>query len=102
MASSKETQKRQMAKAFDQAVLNADTFDEWQQLAEDYDRQSGADAWCEKDESSLYDSASISTRLQRLRRLRKAGNNHGLLFALSEGGSRFLGIESKKRAILVD
>ncbi len=85
MASSKEKQKRQMAKAFDQAVLNADTFEEWQQLAEDYDRQSGADAWREKDESSLYDSASISTRLQRLRRLRKAGNNHGLLFALSEG-----------------
>ena len=85
MASRKDTQKRQIGKAFDQAVLGANTFDEWQALAEDYDRQSGGAVWREKDDSSLYDAASINTRLQRLRRLRKAGNNHGLLFALSEG-----------------
>ena len=85
MASRKETQKRKSVKAFDQSVLNADTFDEWQALAEDYDRQSGGAVWREKDDSSLYDAVSISTRLQRLRRLRKSGNNHGLLFALSEG-----------------
>ena len=45
MASRKDTQKRQIGKAFDQAVLGANTFDEWQALAEDYDRQSGGAAW---------------------------------------------------------
>ena len=85
MASRNETQNRKITKAFDQAVLHAETFEQWQKLAEDYDQQSGGDVWRAKDESSLYDAVSISTRLQRLRRLRKAGNNHGLLFALSEG-----------------
>ena len=85
MASRNETQNRKITKAFDQAVLDAQTFEQWQKLAEDYDQQSGGDVWRAKDESSLYDAVSISTRLQRLRRLRKAGNNHGLLFALSEG-----------------
>ena len=50
MASRKETQKRKSAKAFDQSVLNADTFDEWQALAEDYDRQSGGAVWRAKDD----------------------------------------------------
>ena len=85
MASTKDTQKSKMAKKFDQSVLKANTFDEWLGLAEDYDRQSGGTVWREKDESSLYDAASINTRLQRLRRLSKAGNDDGLLFALSEG-----------------
>jgi TAG lipase/steryl ester hydrolase/phospholipase A2/LPA acyltransferase len=85
MVSTKDTQKRKMAKDFDQSALNANTFDDWLGLAQDYDRQSGGTAWRKKDESSLYDAASINTRLQRLRRLGKAGNDHGLLFALSEG-----------------
>ena len=85
MASRKDTQNRHLRKEFEHSVLSANTYDEWLELAEEYDRQTGAALWREKDASSLYDAASINTRLQRLRRLRKAKDNHGLLFALSEG-----------------
>lgn len=63
----------------------ASSFAQWRELAADHDRLTGGDLWRAKDESHLYDAASIGGRLQRLRKLRKQGDDHGLLFALSEG-----------------
>ena len=63
----------------------ARSFTQWQALAEAHDHQTGRDAWRLKADSPLYDDVSINTRLQRLRKLRKRGDNQGLLFALSEG-----------------
>jgi NTE family protein len=63
----------------------ADSYAEWLQLATEHDQLTGADAWRRKESSPLYDHANISTRLERLRRLRKRGDDQGLLFALNEG-----------------
>lgn len=66
-------------------MAQAASYDDWYALAESHDRETGADLWRQKDESQQYDSASIGKRLKRLRRLRKKGDDHGLLFALNEG-----------------
>lgn len=63
----------------------ADTYQQWLQLAQSHDVETGADLWRQKQESGVYDSRSIGTRLARLRRLRKKGDDKGLLFALNEG-----------------
>jgi NTE family protein len=66
-------------------MAQAKSYDDWFELAESRDRATGADLWRQKDESQQYDSVSIGKRLRRLRRLRKKGDDHGLLFALNEG-----------------
>ena len=49
------------------------------------DAHNGLDRWKAIDQSQRYDYASIRLRLDRLRRLRKRGDNRGLLFNLNEG-----------------
>lgn len=66
-------------------LAEADSYERWLELAREHDHQTGADLWREKDASRLYDHSSITTRLKRLRRLRKKKDDHGLLFALNEG-----------------
>ena len=66
-------------------IQDADSYARWLELAHQYDHESGADQWRQRDESRLYDSDSIRTRLRRLRRLRNSGDDHRLLFALNEG-----------------
>ena len=66
-------------------MAEAESFEQWLQLAAEYDEQSGGQVWRHNDGSRLYDSSSINIRLQRLRRLRKRGDDKGLLFALNEG-----------------
>ncbi len=61
------------------------SYDEWLELAALHDQETGSDQWREEDESPLYDHGSIKTRLRKLRRLNKNGDDHGLLFALNEG-----------------
>jgi TAG lipase/steryl ester hydrolase/phospholipase A2/LPA acyltransferase len=85
MASGKYARKSRTTRELDDSIATVNSFQQWQELAEAYDRHTGADVWRSTDESPLYDSASISTRLQRLRKLRKKGDDHGLLFALNEG-----------------
>ncbi|MCB1679356.1 MAG: DUF3336 domain-containing protein [Halioglobus sp.] len=63
----------------------ADSFEEWQELATQYDAVSGGDQWRKTPASQRYDHASITRRLRRLRRLRRADDDRGLLFALNEG-----------------
>lgn len=72
-------------KNIERDMRGAQSYDEWYELAQAHDRETGADAWREDDESSLYDYANINTRLRRLRRLRKKGDDQGLLFVLNEG-----------------
>jgi TAG lipase / steryl ester hydrolase / phospholipase A2 / LPA acyltransferase len=78
-------QKYQSVRALDASLATADSFEQWQELALAYDVLTGNYLWREQDESSLYDASSINMRLHRLRKLRTKGDNHGLLFALSEG-----------------
>ena len=63
----------------------ADSYQEWYELAAEHDRVSGNESWRNDESSGLYDHNNINTRLAKLRRLRKKGDDHGLLFALNEG-----------------
>ena len=63
----------------------AKSYDEWREAAIAHDKASGVDGWVDADESKHFDHASIRRRLGRLRRLRKANDHAGILFALNEG-----------------
>ena len=63
----------------------AGSYEEWREAAIAHDKASGVDSWVESDESKHFDYASIRRRLGRLRRLRKADDYGGILFALNEG-----------------
>ena len=63
----------------------AESYEEWRAAAVAHDKQSGVVRWKSSDESKHFDYKSIRRRLRRLRRLRAAGNNAGVLFALNEG-----------------
>ena len=85
MADRQYFRKNPATRELDAAIAKAQGFAQWRALAEAHDHQTGRDIWQEKADSPLYDDASINTRLQRLRKLRKQGDDNGLLFALSEG-----------------
>lgn len=85
MASRKYPRKNRKSQELEESVATANSFEEWRELAAACDRETGADLWRETNESPLYDAASINTRLQRLRKLRRKGDDQGLLFALNEG-----------------
>lgn len=72
-------------KQIERALAEAGCYDEWFELAAAHDRETGADAWRKRGESRLYDHGNIEERLKKLRRLRKKGDDHGLLFTLNEG-----------------
>jgi TAG lipase / steryl ester hydrolase / phospholipase A2 / LPA acyltransferase len=61
------------------------TYSEWVAAALTYDQATGRQRWRERSASSLYDHVMISERLQRLRGLRAAGDDQGLLFEIEEG-----------------
>jgi len=77
--------KRYNLRKLDRQMVEADSYDQWLELAGEHDRQTGADEWRQNDESKLYDFSNINTRLQRLRRLRNKGDDRRLLFVLNEG-----------------
>jgi NTE family protein len=63
----------------------ASSYEEWNELAKEHDRCSGREHWKKIDKTSLYDYASIRSRLERLRYFRENNDNIGLLFTLNEG-----------------
>jgi NTE family protein len=77
--------KPRVLRILERDMSKATSYEQWFELAQEHDRETGADKWRENDASRLYDSASISRRLKRLRKLRKKGDDHGLLFVLNEG-----------------
>ncbi len=66
-------------------MSNADSYEQWFELAAEHDRETGADKWRQNAVSKRYDHGSINKRLQRLRKLRRKGDDHSLLFVLNEG-----------------
>jgi len=63
----------------------AESYAEWRAAAIAHDKKSGVLRWKTSDESKHFDYVSIRRRLKRLRRLRRAKDNAGVLFALNEG-----------------
>ena len=66
-------------------MAEAETYQEWKEAALAYDERHRIDRWKENDKSNRYDYAFIRSRLEQLRLLRRAKDNHGLLFSLNEG-----------------
>ena len=67
------------------STKQATSYEEWKSNALKKDEASGMGAWREIEETPLYDYAAIRSRLDRLRKMRKEHDDHGLLFALNEG-----------------
>ena len=63
----------------------ASSYAEWREAAIAHDKASGVHEWVESDESKHFDYVSIRRRLERLRKLRAAGDHERLLYALNEG-----------------
>jgi len=63
----------------------AQSYEEWRAAAIAHDKASGVAHWKSEDESKHFDYVSIRRRLERLRKLRAAQDNAGILFALNEG-----------------
>jgi NTE family protein len=70
---------------FDQALSSAQSYAEWKSAALRYDRRHRLDRWKKSDQADCYDYEGLRTLVQRLRALRAAKDDHGLLFALNEG-----------------
>lgn len=74
-----------MTKALERKMDKASSYKEWKEAAMAHDEQSGLKKWKDKDETRRYDYAGIRKRVNQLKSLRRANDNHGLLFALNEG-----------------
>ena len=61
------------------------SYADWLADATEQDARHGKLRWRENDASEYYDHRSIRQRLERLRALRAAGDDQGLLFTLNEG-----------------
>ncbi len=69
----------------ERAMNEANTYQDWREAAISHDKLTGMDQWKKVEKSSLYDYHSIRQRLDALRELRAAKDDHGLLFTLNEG-----------------
>ena len=69
----------------ERAMDNAESYEEWSEAAQAYDRLQGFDRWKAMDQSRRYDYRAIRFRLEQLRDLRARGDDQGLLFTLNEG-----------------
>jgi TAG lipase / steryl ester hydrolase / phospholipase A2 / LPA acyltransferase len=69
----------------EEQLASASSYSDWKASALEHDRLSGKEAWKHAEKSNRYDHADIARRLEELRRLRAAGDDIGLLFALNEG-----------------
>ena len=67
------------------ALKGVQSYQEWRDAAETYDKRKGLDRWRQRDQSQQYDYASIRTRLDRLRSLKARHDHRGLLYTLNEG-----------------
>ena len=72
-------------KKIEKNLSQAQSYTQWLEHAQAHDQETGGDLWRQNDESSLFDYENINTRLRRLQRLRKKGDDQGLLFVLNEG-----------------
>lgn len=68
-----------------QSMEKADTYSQWAELAEEYDRENGLDEWKQDDACETYDYRAVRQRLDQIRDLRFRKEYQKLLFTLNEG-----------------
>ncbi|NND82368.1 MAG: DUF3336 domain-containing protein [Gammaproteobacteria bacterium] len=74
-----------MSRELEKRLDNAESYEEWSAVAQQYDERNGLVKWKQTERSILYDNAAIRRRLDHLSVLRRANDNQGLLFTLNEG-----------------
>ncbi len=74
-----------MTKALERKMADAENYAQWLDAAAAHDERSGAERWKHIERSRRYDYASIRRRLDAIQVMRRANDNHGLLFTLNEG-----------------
>lgn len=67
------------------AMAHATDYTSWAEAAADVDRLSGLDAWKSDDRDDAYDHWLIRSRLQQIRRMRRAGDVSSLVHFLRQG-----------------
>ncbi|MFT6725515.1 MAG: TAG lipase/steryl ester hydrolase/phospholipase A2/LPA acyltransferase, partial [Arenicella sp.] len=74
-----------MSKLLERKMAEAETYDEWQAAALDYDERNGLQLWKQSERSRRYDYAAIRRRLDALKSMRAEADNQAILFTLNEG-----------------
>lgn len=76
---------RSRAKQLLTEMEQAQSYEQWAELAEAYDEENGLDEWKRDDACECYDYRAIRERLDVIRDLRFRQEYHRLLFTLNEG-----------------
>lgn len=74
-----------MSKALERKMAEAESYAEWKEAAIAHDDRNNLQRWKQGEKSRRYDYASIQRRLDALQVMRRANDNHGLLYTLNEG-----------------
>lgn len=77
----KKNQKLQLR----QRMREAKDYPSWSFAAKALDEHTGRARWKDRDETNLYDHATLRARVDQLRALRERGDSQGLVFAVEEG-----------------
>ena len=64
---------------------HADTYEQWREIAIEFDKETGLDEWKERQTSEHYDHHLIRARLNKLKDLRKRKEDVELFYTLNEG-----------------
>ena len=67
------------------AMKNAESFNEWKELAEAHDELSGGNQWKISDNTDRYDFSEVKNRLEKMQMLLAQKNAKELLFVMNEG-----------------
>ena len=72
-------------KKLEKLLAQADSYEEWRELAKQHDFQSGAEGWKEELRCNLYDFNEVKSRYDTLKRCMEGERHRELLYALNEG-----------------
>ncbi|MDX1694106.1 MAG: DUF3336 domain-containing protein [Ketobacteraceae bacterium] len=72
-------------KRLEKLLREADSYEEWRELAKQHDFQSGAEGWKEELRCNLYDYNEVKSRYDTLKRCIRGERHRELLYALNEG-----------------
>jgi len=72
-------------KALQKDLDNAQSYEEWREIALEFDRESGLEEWKLRQNSDAYDHHLIRSRLNKLKELRKKKEDLELYYMLNEG-----------------
>ncbi len=64
---------------------HADTYEDWRELALEFDKTTGLEEWKQRQTSEYYDHHLIRSRLNKLKELRKKEHDVELFYTLNEG-----------------